>query len=85
MPLTLSFEMQYCSGTECLCEFVLDQRFLDRDRWAEGSLCCCYNSRNPPMRGIILQVPERVKKAHRSIHISCYSSAEHGLVDIMEP
>ena len=44
-----------------------------------------YNSSNPPLRGIKLQVPEGVRKAHRSIHISCCSTAGHGLADIMEP
>lgn len=43
-------------------ECLFDQTFLDRDRWAEVSLSRCHTSRNPPTRGIVLQVPERVKK-----------------------
>lgn len=43
------------------------------------------NRSNPPSRDIKLQVPEGVRKAPRSIHISCCSTAEHGLADIMEP
>lgn len=70
---------------ECLPAFVLDQRLSDRDRWADVPQRCCCSSRNLPMRGIELQVSQRVKNAHKSIHISCCSGADHRLLDILEP
>lgn len=85
MILILSFGVSKHMQLSCavVCVFYeFDQRVLDRDRWADPAT----NSRNLPMRGITLQVPERVRKAHRSIHISCCArTLNKGLVDIMEP
>lgn len=74
----LSWQLSCSTSVVSLISLFLIRRVLDRDRWPE--LCAA-----PIPGGIILQVTERVNRAQRSIHISCCSSAEHGLVDITEP